>query len=229
MKCFLNLNVFSFCIKDLLYYPERRTGFLFHALNYAQKRKATKPIHDMIDMEEKFTDEEKEEVFKFFKRCVMPKDIKEVENKMRETKGLRRDWILNDFTKYQQCWEFYFSAPELVIFFLSFFLHILIMFQFQVLLDFKLMFEDINEFGLINCWPKIKNVPFEKYGVRIDKSKYPVTRKDEDIFKVLTYINLIPSPRYSFDKAVNQFLVYTEVNISLNYQEDTCIYISCIL
>lgn len=100
-----------------MYHPAQRTGFLFHALNYvqAQKRKAKKSVDEVIGVDEEFTDEAKEEVFKYFKRCVMPKDIKEVEKKMRETKGLRRNWILNDFEKYQECWDFLFAAPELVI------------------------------------------------------------------------------------------------------------------
>jgi len=54
-------------------------------------------------LEETFTDERKEDVLKFFKRCVLPKDLKEVEKMMRETKALRRDVILNDFSKYQEC------------------------------------------------------------------------------------------------------------------------------
>lgn len=67
---------------------------------------------------EAFTDEQKEDVLKYFKRCVMPKDLKDVKKKMQETKELRRDCILNDFQKYQECWNFYFAAPELVKFFL---------------------------------------------------------------------------------------------------------------
>jgi len=77
------------------------------------------------------------------------------------------------------------------------------------------MLEDINESGLIDSWPKIKNIPYENFGIRIDKSK--LTRKDENIFKMLTYLNLIPTPRYSFGKAVNSFLIHTEVNIPIDY------------
>lgn len=73
------------------------------------------------------------------------------------------------------------------------------------------MFESVNESGLIDKWVLIKDVPYKQFGVRIDESKYPVTRKDDDILKMFMFLNLLPTPRWSFDKAVKNFLVYTVV------------------
>lgn len=73
------------------------------------------------------------------------------------------------------------------------------------------MFEQVNDLRLVEMWPVIKDIPFKQFGIRIDKAKYPVTRKDDDIYKMLMYLNLLPSPRYSFAKASNSFLVYSEV------------------
>lgn len=73
------------------------------------------------------------------------------------------------------------------------------------------MFENANEAGLLYKWKSIQDVPLKQFGVRIDKTKHPVTRKNGDIFKMLMFLNLLPTPRCSFDKAVKNLLVYTEV------------------
>lgn len=74
------------------------------------------------------------------------------------------------------------------------------------------MFEDFDESGLIDSWSAIKDVPYLRFGIRIDKSKYPFMRKDDDIFKLFMFLNLLPTPRNSFDKAVKNLLVHTEVS-----------------
>lgn len=78
------------------------------------------------------------------------------------------------------------------------------------MLDFKLMFTNANESGLIDTWPSMKDIPYLRFGVRLDKSKYTVMRKDDDIFKLFMYLHLLPTPRYGFDKAVKNLLVFTE-------------------
>lgn len=100
----------------MLYDVKRKSGFLFHALNYSgrKKRKAAKPLEESIDKEEELTEEEKESILKFLKRCVLPKDRKEVEQKLKESKAFRRNLILNNLDKYRDCWQFYFVSPDLV-------------------------------------------------------------------------------------------------------------------
>lgn len=103
----------------MLYNASHQRGFLLDALNYSakKKRKATKPLEELFDKDEVLTDEEKDAILKYFKRCVLPKDQKEVEQKMKDTKAFRRDLILNNIEKYQDCWQFYFVSPELVGYF----------------------------------------------------------------------------------------------------------------
>lgn len=60
------------------------------------------------------TDEEKKDVQNFFKRCVVTKERKEVEQKLRETKEYRRELIENSLEDYKKMWDFYFIAPDLV-------------------------------------------------------------------------------------------------------------------
>lgn len=74
------------------------------------------------------------------------------------------------------------------------------------------MFENAKDGGLTEMWPSICDVPYKQFGIRIEKEIYPVMRKNDDIFKMFMFLKLLPSPRYSFKKAVNSFLVYTEVN-----------------
>lgn len=104
----------------MLYHGTRKSGFLYNALDYAnkKKRKASKPLDElMMNEEAEFTDEEKDGILKFFKRCVLPKDRKEVEKKLMDTKVFRREVILNNPEKYQDCWQFYFVQPDLVCYF----------------------------------------------------------------------------------------------------------------
>lgn len=82
----------------------------------------------------------------------------------------------------------------------------------QVLLDFKLFFENANDSGLVDKWPMIRDVPFKRFGIRIDKSEYPITRKDEDIFKMAMFLKLLPTPRSSFKKSLNSLIVHSEVS-----------------
>jgi len=93
----------------------------------------------------------------------------------------------------------------------------------KVLFDFKLMFENAKDNGLVDTWSKIQNIPFTRFGVRIEKGNFPVTRKNDDIFKMFTYINLIKTPRVTFKKAAENFLIYSEVN------SDDDIYYSCVI
>lgn len=81
-----------------------------------------------------------------------------------------------------------------------------------MLFDFKLMFDTAREDGLHTMWPHIKDDPFKKFGIRIDKSKYPVTKKSEEIYDFFMFVKLLPTPRNSFDKAVKSILVFSEVN-----------------
>lgn len=73
------------------------------------------------------------------------------------------------------------------------------------------MFENTKESGLMDKWALMKDVPYKQFGIRIEKNEYPVMRKDDDIFKMFMFLKLLPTPRCSFDKAVKNFLIYTEV------------------
>lgn len=98
----------------MLYDPGRRTGFLYNALyNDTKKKRKAQSAIDLPNNEENLSEEYKENVLKFLKRCALS-DRKEVEKRLAETKTFRRELILRDLEKYQSCWNFYFHMPDLV-------------------------------------------------------------------------------------------------------------------
>lgn len=101
----------------MLYNVAKRSGFLFNALAYQnKKRKAEQPlsIMGMNDDSIQTSDGEAKEIINFFKRCVVTREMNRVKEKLIETKQFRRETILNNFETYMDMWDFYFVAPELV-------------------------------------------------------------------------------------------------------------------
>lgn len=74
-----------------------------------------------------------------------------------------------------------------------------------------MLFENANSDGLIDMWPMIRDKGIKTFNIRINKNEQPVAKKDVDILNFITFLKLIPSPRYSLNKAVNALLVYDEV------------------
>lgn len=98
----------------MLYNVAQKNGFLYHALGYNKRKRKALNAPQLVEDEIEMTAEEKDETIKYFKRCVLPNDLKNVEQKMRETKTFRRKLILESLQKYQECWQFYFVCPDLV-------------------------------------------------------------------------------------------------------------------
>lgn len=101
----------------MLYDTQNRSGYLYNALKNVKKKRKAKERFGVLNEEEQLTEEQENNLLKFFKRCVLPKDLKEVEAKMKTTKTQRRSIILEKIDKYKECWQFYFVSPELVIHF----------------------------------------------------------------------------------------------------------------
>lgn len=90
------------------------------------------------------------------------------------------------------------------------------------------MFENIGTQKFIVKWPEVRGTPFIDYNIRIDDRKFPVTKKNDDIYDFLTYFKLIPTPRASFDAAVNSFMVYSDVSyFNLFYLNSFIYFVFC--
>lgn len=73
------------------------------------------------------------------------------------------------------------------------------------------MFPSSKINGLLSIWTSIKEIPFLRYGVRVNKADFVMTRHDDDIFKMLMFLKATPSPRTSLKKALENLMVCTEV------------------
>lgn len=205
--------LFRLFLQDVLFDVAKKSGYLYNALRYRKKkRRMEQPLlHDASIAT--LTEDEQNEIFNFFKRCI-PNDLQTIKERMLTSTFFRRDLVLTDFDKYMEMWDFYFVSPELVRYRVSFnfsskYAHLFYLPQF--LYDFQLMFENAKDTALLDVWSQIKNDPFTKFNIVVDKSKYPIAKKDEDIFHFLMFMKLIPTPRNAFEKAVKSLLVFSEV------------------
>lgn len=72
----------------------------------------------------------------------------------------------------------------------------------QILDDFELMFENINKNGLIEIWPRIENIPTEKFKLTL----LPQESCNPLIDNVLLFLKLFPSGRTTFKTSKNLFM-----------------------
>lgn len=96
-----------------MYDVSRRTGALYNAITYRRRyhrRSSIQPSTVDISMEEK------EELLKFLKTCVLPKDREDLEDILTKYKEYRRNLIVEDVEEYLEICKFYFVCPDLVNF-----------------------------------------------------------------------------------------------------------------
>lgn len=73
------------------------------------------------------------------------------------------------------------------------------------------MFGAANSNRLLDLWPKIRHKPFIDNKIRIDQKKFPICSTSDSIYDFLTFLKLFSTHRVSFEKAVNELVVYSEV------------------
>lgn len=96
---------------------KRKTGTLYNALAYRRRcrRESTIKVADV-----EIGENEKQELHKFLKSCVLPKDRKVLEDTLVKYKDYRRSMIINDVDHYIEISDFYFVDPDLVSVFIHF-------------------------------------------------------------------------------------------------------------
>lgn len=98
----------------MLYNPTHKSGFVYNGLMYRKKKQKNPSLDVNVIETDQLTEEKKEEIRNFFKRCVLPKQRNDVEAKMVETKDYRRELIIGNFEEFREIWDIYFAVPELV-------------------------------------------------------------------------------------------------------------------
>lgn len=153
----------------------------------------------------------------FFKNCVVDQQEDELKMKMTECVEYRRQILANPPEPIHKMFGFYFVDPELVnmfLFYLFFFVQnkiSILIFQYQILFDFELLFDGIDSNALINIWPEIKNMPQQIYNIALDND-FQVPTHDPDVMCFLHLLKWLPSRNTKFQNAVKAFAKFVEVN-----------------
>lgn len=100
-----------------MYDNKKQNGSLYNKLKHINRRKRAgqRPLEDISnDDAEDWTPEEKQDLLKFFRHCVVSTHRQQIEQKLRETVEYRRKIIVYSIEEYMEMWEFYFAATDLV-------------------------------------------------------------------------------------------------------------------
>lgn len=119
-------------MQDLLYNTSKSTGYIHNILRYRKQKMKPKPIsvdrvseetdefeltEDIKDLslhEKTYTEEEKSEIFTFFKSCFVQKEKALLLEKLEKTVKLRSEMMKMRQTNIAEWFPFYFSSPDIV-------------------------------------------------------------------------------------------------------------------
>lgn len=186
-----------FAPQDHLYNPEKKTGFLYEKL--------CKLGSQGITVQNTVSEEEKSRIITFFTNCKLPNDRKEIEKEMKVSANIRHKLLRDSASNFPKIFPFYIVNPELVSktsIKLNFHIHTSFDKSLQILLDFELMYEKIDENGLVKIWPQIQNIPTNQFKLAL----LPQEMCNPMIDNVLLFLELFPSGRTAFKTSKNLFL-----------------------
>lgn len=72
------------------------------------------------------------------------------------------------------------------------------------------MFGDREADALLRVWPLISNKPTELFKIELDRN-IAVYHKDDDRYKFLTFLKLLPVYRTKFENAVDSMITFVSV------------------
>lgn len=111
------MNLFLF--KDNLYDSKNSKGSIYYALRYrrTKDRRSNELISKMNDLSvtnEKFSEDEKQELQIFFKTCLVHKNRAQLIEKLKETVEFRCSLLKSNKENLRGTFPFYFTCPSLV-------------------------------------------------------------------------------------------------------------------
>lgn len=117
----------NYCSQDILYDGAKECGKIYECLKYRQrkvrenKREQKRAIMDDDDMSPSNIDSsvlnvEIEELKEYLDGCILPRDIKKIEEKMADTVALRREILQSCGNQVPKMFNFYWIDTHLVIF-----------------------------------------------------------------------------------------------------------------
>lgn len=81
----------------------------------------------------------------------------------------------------------------------------------QILDDFQLLFEEVDDMALISAWPDIQEKLKNVHKGTLVCSLVKEMLMDSDVFSFLCFLKTIPSHKYKFNGSVNAFIVASDV------------------
>lgn len=115
----MQLNFFQ----DILYDAGKKCGKVYECIKHRQRRgrelkKAAANDGDITvaDIENSVLNVEYEELKEFFSGCVLPADIKKIENKLADTVRIRQEMLQSCGNQIPKIFDFYWIDPPMVIF-----------------------------------------------------------------------------------------------------------------
>lgn len=107
----------------MLYDGAKQCGKIFECLKYRQRKvreqkRAAMDDEDMspTNIDNSVLNVEIEELKEFFAKCILPRDIKEIEAKMADTVDIRREMLQSSESVVPKVFDFYWIDTQLVIF-----------------------------------------------------------------------------------------------------------------
>lgn len=109
--------------QDIFYDGAKECGKIFECLKYRQRkvRDQKRAVMDDENMSPSNIDDsvlniDIEELKEYLDSCVLPRDIRKIEEKMRDTIDLRRGMLESSGNRLPKMFNFYWVDPNLVIF-----------------------------------------------------------------------------------------------------------------
>lgn len=93
-----------------MYNPENRSGYFFNKLKNARKKGTA-----TITLPHNLSDDEVQEIYTYFKTCVVSNELGQIKQKLIETAEHRKQLTEHVENKFDEIYDFFFAAPELVI------------------------------------------------------------------------------------------------------------------
>lgn len=137
------------------------------------------------------TDEESKRVLSFYKTCVLPADLNDLKEKLKDTIQLRRELIKKKETNFPELFPFYFASSDLILY------------------DFQISFRQINADGLRQNWPLV-----EENILHLVEPTFEALSGNNNIQldRFLILLNLLPAARTQYKTNLNKFVKYTNIS-----------------
>lgn len=180
--------------QEILYDRSKSSGLLYEKVRYIHRKRRGKKLNVPEMASNIITEDDEDEIqqlIAFFGSCVIADQKSELIDRLKASAGIRK--ASNDGNRefFEKCFHLYRVDPDLI------------------LADFTFMF-DVDPNALLEMWPIIEKKPYELYRIQLDRRNAEYHR-DGTLHNMLTFIKLFSAHRYSFERSVSSFIIFSNV------------------